>query len=109
MSCAIMSFFVTVWIIAFTSPYIYYDANLGPMLGFIYAGSTLCVSLTYIWFCVGETTGRSNVEIELFFQHRVPARAWKSHVFDDLELDSVAEDDLEKESKGRGAAAVEEV
>ncbi|KAF7195436.1 Hexose transporter 2 [Pseudocercospora fuligena] len=81
MSCSIMSFFFTVWIIAFTSPYIYYDAHLGPMLGFIYAGSTLVFSLTYTWYCVGETVGRSAVEIEQFFQHQVPVRKWRGHVF----------------------------
>lgn len=81
MSCAIVSFFVTVWVIAFTSPYLYYDAGLGPMLGFVYAGTTL-ITLSYAWFCVGETVGRSNQEIEQFFIDRVPARQWRDHVFD---------------------------
>lgn len=86
MSCAIMSFFLTVWVISFTSPYIYYDAGLGPMLGFVYAGTTTLFSLTYIWFCVGETTGRSTLEIELFFQKGIPVRDWSTHVFTDEEL-----------------------
>ncbi|KAF4629865.1 hypothetical protein G7Y89_g8278 [Cudoniella acicularis] len=81
MSCAIVTFFFTVWVISFTSPYLYYSANLGPMLGFIYAGTT-CITLAYVWFCVGETTGRSNFEIELFFQERIPVRQWKNHHFD---------------------------
>ena len=81
MSCAIVTFFFTVWVISFTSPYLYYSANLGPMLGFIYAGTT-CITLVYVWFCVGETTGRSNLEIELFFQQRIPVRQWKNHQFD---------------------------
>ena len=80
MSCAIMSFFFTVWVIAFTSPYIYYDGGLGPMLGFVYAGTTI-VTLVYVLFCVGETRGRSNLEIELFFQDKIPVRQWSSHVF----------------------------
>ena len=80
MSCAIMSFFFTVWVIAFTSPYIYYDGGLGPMLGFVYAGTTI-ITLTYVWFCVGETRGRSNLEIELFFQDNIPVRQWSTHVF----------------------------
>lgn len=82
MSCSIVSFFLTVWAIAFTSPYLYYDAKLGPMLGFIYAGTT-CVTLTYIWFCVGETKGRSILQIDRFFLDGVPARQWKDHVFED--------------------------
>jgi sugar porter (SP) family MFS transporter len=81
MSCAIVCFFFTVWVISFTSPYIYYSADLGPMLGFIYAGSSL-ITLAYVWFCVGETTGRSNKEIEIFFQEKIPVRQWKNHQFD---------------------------
>lgn len=81
MCCAIVTFFFTVWVISFTSPYLYYSANLGPMLGFVYAGTT-CITLAYVWFCVGETTGRSNLEIELFFQERIPVRQWKNHEFD---------------------------
>jgi len=98
MSCAIMSFFLTVWAISFTSPYIYYDAHLGPMLGFIYAGTTCVFSLTYIWFCVGETTGRSTLEIETFFQQRIPVRQWSRHVFDHEALggDANGHDNLEK-------------
>lgn len=80
MSCAIVTFFFTVWVISFTSPYIYYDAGFGPMLGFVYAGTTL-FTLTYVWFCVGETTGRSNLEIELFFQDHIPVRKWATHIF----------------------------
>ena len=83
MSCSIVSFFLTVWVIAFTSPYLYYSANLGPMLGFIYAGTT-CITLSYVWFCVGETTGRSNLELERFFLEKIPVRQWKKHVFTDL-------------------------
>ena len=86
MSSSIVSFFFTVWVIAFTSPYIYYDGGLGPMLGFVYAGTTLIFTLTYVWFCVGETTGRSHLEIELFFQERVPVRKWRAHRFDTLDI-----------------------
>lgn len=98
MSCSIVSFFFTVWVIAFTSPYLYYDANLGPMLGFVYAGTTL-VTLTYVWFCVGETTGRSILEIEKFFTNKVPAKEWKNHAF-------VSQDEHEGE-KGHNSTTVE--
>lgn len=30
------------------------SADLGPKVGFVYAGTT-CVTLVYVWFCVGET------------------------------------------------------
>lgn len=88
MSSAIVAFFFTVWLIAFTSPYIYYDGGLGPMLGFVYAGTT-CLTLAYVWFCVGETTGRSHFEIELFFQDRVPVAKWPGYKFDGLARVSV--------------------
>ncbi|KAE9575476.1 Hexose transporter HXT13 [Colletotrichum fructicola] len=83
MSCSIVCFFLTVWVIAFVSPYLYYDANLGPMLGFVWAGTTI-ITLTYVWFCVGETTGRSNLELERFFLEKVPVRQWKRHRFMDV-------------------------
>jgi hypothetical protein len=83
MSASIVSFFFTVWVIAFTSPYIYYDGGLGPMLGFVYAGTT-CLTLAYVWFCVGETTGRSLLEVEMFFQERIPVQQWRHHQFANL-------------------------
>lgn len=85
MSCSIVSFFLTVWVIAFTSPYLYYDAKLGPMLCFIYAGTTL-ITLAYVWFCVGETKGRTNQQLEHFFQHKVPVREWRDFQFQNLPL-----------------------
>lgn len=107
MSCSIVSFFFTVWVISFTSPYLYYDANLGPMLGFIYAGTT-CITLAYVWFCVGETTGRSVLEIEHFFVEKIPTRKWKDHVFD-----NIAQEDILVDEKAAGigeqAASLKEV
>jgi hypothetical protein len=80
-SSTIVTFFFTGWVISFfTSPYIYYSANLGPMLGLIYA-RTICNTLAYIWFCVGETTGRSMQQVEMLFQRRVPVRQWASYAF----------------------------
>ncbi|GKZ28959.1 hypothetical protein AbraIFM66950_002206 [Aspergillus brasiliensis] len=73
-------FFLTVWLMVFVSPYLYYTANLGPMLGFIYAGTTI-FALTYVWFCVGETAGRSNMESDRLFIERVPVTMWRTYVF----------------------------
>ena len=78
-SCAMGVFFVTVWLMVFTSPYMYYTGNLGPMIGFVYGGKTLFL-LAYSWFCVGETAGRSNADIERLFQDRVPVRKWATYV-----------------------------
>ncbi|KAJ4420384.1 hypothetical protein N0V82_004373 [Gnomoniopsis sp. IMI 355080] len=61
----------------------YYDANLGPKTGFVYTG--LCfISLSYVYFCVGEVTGRSMEEINSFFANLnimcqgVPAKEWRN-------------------------------
>jgi sugar porter (SP) family MFS transporter len=78
-SCAMGVFFLTVWLMVFTSPYMYYTGNLGPMIGFVYGGTTLFL-LAYSWFCVGETAGRSNADIERLFQDRVPVRQWATYI-----------------------------
>lgn len=95
---AIGVFFFTVWLLVFVSPYLYFSANLGPMLGFVYAGTTM-FTLSYVWFCVGETTGRTNTEIDRFFLEHIPVRKWRTHVFAPLETDkSVSEQSQEKET-----------
>ncbi|KAL2801836.1 general substrate transporter [Aspergillus granulosus] len=83
-SCAMAVFFITVWLMVFTSPYMYYDGDLGPMIGFVYGGTTLFL-VAYSWFCVGETAGRSNADIERLFQDKVPVREWSKYVILDDE------------------------
>lgn len=73
---AVACFWVTVWAIVFTLPYLYYSANLGPKTGFVYTGLCL-VTWAYVYFCVGEVTGRTMEEIEGFFRDGIPARQWK--------------------------------
>lgn len=73
---AVACFWVTVWVTVFTLPYLYYTANLGPKTGFVYTG--LCfVSWAYVYFCVGEVTGRSMEEIDGFFREGIPAKKWR--------------------------------
>lgn len=93
--CAIGVFFFTVWVMVFTSPYMYYTADLGPMLGFVYAGTTL-FTLAYVWFCVGETANRTNEQIDHFFHEKVPVRQWSSYVFPAQDPPLVS-DDLKQE------------
>lgn len=81
MSTAIVVFYFTTWLVSFTAPYLYYDGGLGPMVGFVYAGTT-AIALTWTWFCVGETAGRTNLEISLFFTQGIPVRQWRTHVFE---------------------------
>ncbi|KAE8151357.1 general substrate transporter [Aspergillus avenaceus] len=80
MSCSIVTFFLTTWAISFTAPYLYYDANLGAMLAFIYAGTTI-ITLVYIYFCFGDTTDRSVLEVAMFFRDHIPVRHWRTHTF----------------------------
>ncbi|KXT09458.1 hypothetical protein AC579_8670 [Pseudocercospora musae] len=75
---AVGAFWVTVWATVFTLPYLYYSADLGPKTGFVYTG-LCCVTLSYVYFCVGEVTGRSMEDIEYFFAQNIPAKRWKDH------------------------------
>lgn len=84
MSFSIVFFYFITWLVSFTAPYMYYSAGWGPMLGFFYAGTTL-TSLAWVWFCVGETNGRSTLELSLFFEQGIPVRQWRTHVFPALE------------------------
>jgi len=54
------------------------------MLGFFYAGTTL-TSLAWIWVWVGETNGRSTLELLLFFEQGIPVRQWRTYVFPGLD------------------------
>ncbi|KAF4472355.1 hypothetical protein FALBO_740 [Fusarium albosuccineum] len=103
MSTAIVVFYFATWLVSFTAPYMYYDGGLGPMVGFVYAGTT-GIALIWTWFCVGETTGRTNLEISLFFTERIPVRQWRTHVFDHGQTSK----DIEKSDKsleaGKGAS-----
>jgi len=87
----------------FVSPYLYYSANPGPMLAFVYAGATL-FTFSYVWFCVGETTGLSNTDIDLLFMDGVPVRIWRPYAFADE-----VEQSLEKEEKENIVQKVEQV
>ena len=73
---AVASFWVTVWVIVFTLPYMYYEGNLGPKTGFVYTGLSF-ITMAYVYFCVGEVTGRTMEEINGFFRDGIPARQWK--------------------------------
>jgi hypothetical protein len=79
-SVSIFALYFFLWLISFTAPYLYTSAGLGPMVGFVYAGTTV-TSLTWVWFCVGETQGRTRLEISLLVEHGIPARRWRTHVF----------------------------
>lgn len=81
MSTSIVVFYFVTWAFSFTAPYLYYDAGLGPMICFVYAGTTT-LTIIYTWYCVGETAGRTTDEISRFFTERIPVRQWRTHVFE---------------------------
>lgn len=86
---------ITVWATVFTLPYLYYDANLGPKTGFVYTG--LCfVSLAYVYFCVGEVTGRSMEDISGFFANGIPAQKWKDQPWTELSTSDSTEERAER-------------
>ncbi|KAK9459721.1 high-affinity glucose transporter ght5 [Lipomyces oligophaga] len=94
MSASIVIFYLTTWLVSFTAPYLYYNANLGPMICFIYAGTSIICGI-YIYFCVGETTGRTTLELQVLFQEDIPARCWRTFVFapEDSAMDKKLESD----------------
>lgn len=55
-------------------------------------------TLAYSWFCVGETTGRTNAELERFFVEKIPVRAWRTHVFDNDGSSSIYAPEKEKDA-----------
>lgn len=107
MSTSIVIFYFTTWVVSFTAPYLYYDAGLGPMLAFIYAGTT-GLALVYTWVCVGETSGKSTVEISMFFSENIPVRKWKTYEFQsDMEVALKHGSDNKPQSGEESEAAVE--
>ena len=67
------------WLVTFTFPYLF-DADaagLSAKVGFIYGGLMIGAA-TWIFFFLPETSGRTLEEIQVMFQHGVPARKFKS-------------------------------
>ncbi|CAI6039303.1 unnamed protein product [Clonostachys chloroleuca] len=99
MSTSIVVFYFVTWAFSFTAPYLYYDAGLGPMICFVYAGTT-SLTLLYTWFCVGETAGRSSIEISYFFTEGIPVRQWKTHEFDSLHVSPTEKQEAAEDKAG---------
>lgn len=107
---AVACFWVTVWVTVFTLPYLYYSANLGPKTGFVYTG--LCfITWAYVYFCVGEVTGRTIEEIDGFFRDGIPAKQWKHQPrkLDSPSLDIEKNDGVSDEKLGSSGNAEEVV
>jgi MFS transporter, SP family, sugar:H+ symporter len=56
------------------------DQGSGLLAGFVY--TALCfVTLSYVYFCVGEVTERTMEEIDGFFRQGIPAKKWKNQPY----------------------------
>lgn len=81
MSVGTAAFWVIAFLVSFTLPYLYDagEANLGPKVGYIYAGGC-CLSLAFVYFYIGETIGRSLEDINQMFDEELPVMKWKTWV-----------------------------
>lgn len=72
-------FWIIAFLVTFTLPYLYDagEANLGAMVGYVYAGGCI-LSLLFVYFYIGETLGRTLEEINQMFDARLPVMKWKS-------------------------------
>lgn len=80
MSVGTAGFWICAWAVTFTLPYLFDEdqANLGPMVGWIYAGGGL-ISVLFVYFCIPETLGRSLEEISVMMDLGVPTRSWTTY------------------------------
>ncbi len=86
MSVGTAGFWICAWAVTFTLPYLYNadKANLGPMVGWIYAGGGV-ISVAFVFFCIPETLGRSLEEIQVMMDLGIPTRAWPAYRIDNVE------------------------
>lgn len=78
MSIGTACFWVCAWAVTFTLPYLFYNANLGAQIGWIYGVGTL-IAMTFVYFCIPETFGRSLEEINEMLEAGIPTRKWTTY------------------------------
>ncbi|SPC66701.1 related to HXT1 - Low-affinity hexose facilitator [Ustilago sp. UG-2017b] len=78
MSVGTACFWVIAWAVTFTLPYLFYNANLGAQIGWIYGVGTL-IAMVFVYFYIPETFGRSLEEINEMLEARVPTRQWTTY------------------------------
>lgn len=100
MSIGTAGFWVCAWAVTFTLPYLYNEdsANLGPLVGWIYAGGGV-ISWLFVYFLIPETLGRSLEEIQVMMDLGVPTRAWPKYRFD--EAGEFGQDEFRNSAKRR--------
>ncbi len=79
MSVGTACFWVIAWAVTFTLPYLFYNANLGAQIGWIYGVGTL-IAMAFVYFYIPETFGRSLEEINEMLEAGVPTRKWTTYM-----------------------------
>ncbi|GAC96509.1 potential hexose transporter [Pseudozyma hubeiensis SY62] len=79
MSVGTACFWIIAWAVTFTLPYLFYNAGLGAQIGWIYGVGTL-IAMTFVYFYIPETFGRSLEEINEMLEARVPTRKWTTYM-----------------------------
>lgn len=79
MSIGTACFWIVAWAVTFTLPYLFYNANLGAQIGWIYGAGTL-IAMAFVYFFIPETFGRSLEEINEMIEAGVPTRQWTTYV-----------------------------
>ncbi|KAJ9115477.1 hypothetical protein QFC22_005235 [Naganishia vaughanmartiniae] len=99
MSIGTAGFWICAWAVTFTLPYLFDadQANLGPMVGWIYAGGGV-ISVVFVYFCIPESLGRSLEEISVMMDLGVPTRAWKHYKIGDVQ-DNFGQDEFRSNAK----------
>lgn len=71
----------TMWL--FALPYMFnpHEVSMGSKINFIY-GAACLLSLSFFYFYLPETNGRSYEEIDEMFKRNIPARQWKGYNFE---------------------------
>ncbi|SJX61557.1 related to HXT1-Low-affinity hexose facilitator [Sporisorium reilianum f. sp. reilianum] len=79
MSVGTACFWIVAWAVTFTLPYLFYNAGLGAQIGWIYGVGTL-IAMSFVYFYIPETFGRSLEEINEMLEARVPTRQWTTYM-----------------------------
>ncbi|KAJ9111072.1 hypothetical protein QFC19_001270 [Naganishia cerealis] len=99
MSIGTAGFWICAWAVTFTLPYLFDadQANLGPMVGWIYAGGGV-ISVVFVYFCIPETIGKSLEELSVMMDLGIPTRAWKHYKIGDVQ-ENFGEDEFRNSAK----------
>ncbi len=67
------------WAVTFTLPYLFYNANLGAQIGWIYGAGTL-IAMAFVYFFIPRPLAARSKEINEMLEAGVPTRQWTTYV-----------------------------